>query len=90
MPCTPTVNTNGGAEGFSAVAPWKDSIEFEGAGRPLGEGDAGDLLEVVDEGDARATSGAARRCVCLLAVADLEGEQAVWFEGVVAWGMRRR
>ena len=45
-----------------------------------GEGDAGDVLEVVDEGDIvpilqQRGDGVA------LAVADLEGEETVWFEG---------
>ena len=50
-----------------------------GVGRPVGEGDAGDLLEIIDKGDV-----APRLEQCgygvLLALADLEGEQAIGFE----------
>ena len=52
---------------------------------PLGEGDTGDLLEVIDKGDVVPRLEQRGEGV-LLAVADLEGEQAVWFEGVVGLG----
>jgi len=53
-----------------------------GAGRPAGEGDAGDALEIVEEGDVGPIGEELGDGVAL-AVADFEGEKTVWFEGVI-------
>jgi len=53
-----------------------------GAGRPAGEGDSGDSLEVVEEGDVGPIGEELGDGVAL-AVADFDGENAFWFEGVI-------
>ena len=67
------------------MARQRNFIDFrEGMGLS-GEGDAGDVLEVVDEGDVVPVDE--QSCEGLpLAVADFEGEEAVGFEGGVGLG----
>ena len=53
-----------------------------GAGRPAGEGDSGDALEIVEEGNV-VPVGKELGYGVASAVADFEGEKPLWFEGAI-------
>jgi hypothetical protein len=75
--------TNGGAKGFRRNHHGRILSSGNGTGQPLREGNARDLLEIIDKGD---VAPGLEQCGygVLLALADLEGEQAIWFEGIVS------
>ena len=63
------------------MPPWKILSDRERHGGPFGEGDPGDILEVFDEGDPPPVGEQIHKGQ-LLAEANLESEQPVWFECV--------
>ena len=78
--------TDGGAAGFRRGRAVKEILSnWVQIGWPPREGDARDLLEIVDEIDV--APGFEKRCDgVLLAMTDLEGQQAMGFECVLGQG----
>src|ERR1700730_349582 len=85
MPLHSTDITNGGAAKFRCGFAVGKILSVCRGWWFLGEGDAGDLLKIVDKRQV-VPRLEQRRDGVLLVVAEFEGEETVWLEGVVGLG----